>query len=234
MKKTIASVFVLGCANAFSAVPAPQLMLVGETFHGDEVPGRNGETWLALVVDGGKATLQSTTLKIEAVNDPIGDGPDDRTGRSVAAPGIEPRVLLRDIASLRAGDVAVAIADVQPMSAATPLPITFGGTTLNLEVRCSGTGDALACSVVLGDGATEQEQVLFETGAARGESGAIEWGDAIPSVLFAGDLDRDGRVDLLIDTTDHYNLSRPTLFLSGAAKQGQHVAKVAQQSITGC
>lgn len=230
--KTVASLFLLIGAAANAAPPSPQLMLAGETFHGDEVPGRDGETWFALVVDGGKATLQSTTLKIEAVNDPISDGPDDRTGRSVAAPGIEPRVLLRGIASLRAGEVAVAMDDVRALSAATPLPIAFGGKTLNLAVRCSGTSDALECNVVLGDGATEQ--VLFDTYAARGENGAIELGDAIPLVLFAGDLDRDGRVDLLIDTTDHYNLSRPTLFLSGAAKKGQHVAQVAQQSITGC
>ncbi len=227
-----ASLFLIIVAAASAAPSSSQLMLTGETFHGDEVPGRNGEVWLALVVDNGKATLQFTTLKIEAVNDPIGDGPDDKTGRSVAAPGIEPRVLLRNIAGLRTGEVAVAVAEVQPLSVATPLPIAFGGKTLNLAVRCSGTGDALACNVVLGDGVTEQ--VLFDTYAARGENGAIELGDAIPSVLFAGDLDRDGRVDLLIDTTDHYNLSRPTLFLSGAAKKGQHVAEVAQQSITGC
>lgn len=229
--KTIASLLLLTCASGLAAPPAPQLMLTGETFHGDEVPGRSGETWLALVVDGGKATLQPTTLKIEAVNDPVGDGPDEKTGRSVVAPGIAPRVLLRGIASLRAGDIAVAVADPQSVDAATPLPITFGGKTLNLAVRCSGMGDAPACKVVLGDRVTEQ--VLFDT-AARGESGAIELGEAVPSVLFAGDLDRDGNVDLLIDTTDHYNLSRPTLFLSGAAKKGQHVAQVAQQSITGC
>lgn len=230
--KTIASLLLLTCASAFAAAPVPQLMLTGETFHGDEVPGRTGETWFALVVDGGKATLQPTTLKIEAVNDPVGDGPDEKTGRSVVAPGIEPRVLLRGIASLSAGDIAVAMADPQPLNAGTPLPITFGGKTLNLGVRCSGTGDALTCTVVLGDGV--MEQVLFDTFATRSESGVIELGEAVPSVLFAGDLDRDGRVDLLIDTTDHDNLSRPTLFLSGAAKKGQHVAHVAQQSITGC
>ncbi len=230
--KIIAALLLLTCANGLAAPPAAQLMLTGETFHGDEVPGRDGEVWLALVDDNGKAKLQSTTLKIEAVNDPVGDAPDEKTGRSVAAPGIEPIVLLRGIASLRTGEVAVAVADTQPMSMATPLPIAFGGRTLHLAVRCSDDDDALACNVVLSDGATEQ--VLFDTVAVRSESGAVELADAVPSVLFAGDLDRDGRLDLLIDTTDHSNLSRPTLFLSGAAKKGQHVAQIAQQSITGC
>ena len=41
--------------------------------------------------------------------------------------------------------------------------------------------------------------------------------DASPTLLFAGDLDRDGKLDLIFDTTDHYNVRRPTLFLSSQA-----------------
>ena len=41
--------------------------------------------------------------------------------------------------------------------------------------------------------------------------------DASPRLLFAGDIDRDGKLDLIVDTTDHYNKSRPTLFLSSPA-----------------
>lgn len=34
--------------------------------------------------------------------------------------------------------------------------------------------------------------------------------DATPSLPWAGDLDRDGRLDYLLDTTDHYNVSELT------------------------
>ena len=39
---------------------------------------------------------------------------------------------------------------------------------------------------------------------------------------------------LLFDVTDHYNLSAPTLFLSGAAGEGELVRAVAEQRSTGC
>ena len=51
---------------------------------------------------------------------------------------------------------------------------------------------------------------------------------------FAGDLDGDGKLDLLIDTTHHYNLSEPTLFLSSQAKDGELVHNVASFRTTGC
>jgi hypothetical protein len=58
--------------------------------------------------------------------------------------------------------------------------------------------------------------------------------DATPALLFAGDLDRDGVLDLLLDTTDHYNLSRPTLFLSSQAGTGELLREVARFVAVGC
>ena len=58
--------------------------------------------------------------------------------------------------------------------------------------------------------------------------------DASPRLIFAGDLNRDGRLDLIFDTTDHYNLSRPTLFLSSAAGKGGVVRAVGTHDAVGC
>ena len=162
------------------------------------------------------------------------DGPDDKTGRSVIAPGLDPRVLLRGIAALKPGEVTVAIAETTSLDPAEPLGLRIGEKALRLVSTCvdAGAGQGVECKIALEDGSTSQP--MFTTYGMRQDDGTLTFGDAEPKVLFAGDLDRDGRVDLLIDTTDHYNLSRPTLFLSSAAKQGQHVAEVAQQSITGC
>jgi hypothetical protein len=234
MNRLVASLTLCVAAGAASA--APQLALPGEAFHGDEVPARNGESWLALVVAGSTAKLQAAKLVVEAVNDPVLDGDDEKTGRSVAAPGIEALVFLRGMAALKPGDVNVAMAESTPLDVARPLELRLGDKRLSLLSRCADSGDesgGIRCEVVLDDGAVAQ--TLFTTYAVREEgSDRITFGDAVPTVQFAGDLDRDGRVDLLIDTTDHYNLSRPTLFLSGAAKNGQHVAEVARQELTGC
>ena len=61
------------------------------------------------------------------------------------------------------------------------------------------------------------------------------WGDeAMPSVMWAGDLDGDDKLDLLLDLTHHYNLSEITLFLSSHASEGELVKKVAVFSTVGC
>ena len=59
--------------------------------------------------------------------------------------------------------------------------------------------------------------------------------DAIPTLLWAGDLDGDNRLDLVINATPHYAVSSaPTLFLSSMAKDGNLVQKVAIFIATGC
>lgn len=222
------SLLLAGAAGA--AAPKPALNLPGENFHGGEVTARDGETWLALVVADGTARLQRTRLKVEAVNDPVLDADDEKTGRSVAAPGVEALVFLRGIAALAPGEVSVATPAKADFFTARPFESTLAGKPFRLLAECTAADGR--CRVILAEGG--QRQVLLEREALAGEDGKPGFGDGVPQLLFAGDLDRDGRVDLLLDTTDHYNLSRPTLFLSGAAGEGELVRQVAQQELTGC
>jgi hypothetical protein len=55
-----------------------------------------------------------------------------------------------------------------------------------------------------------------------------------PAIFFAGDIDRDGQLDILYDLSDHYNRSNITLFLSSKAAPGKLVKQVASWNITGC
>ncbi len=55
-----------------------------------------------------------------------------------------------------------------------------------------------------------------------------------PSLIWAGDLDRDGKLDFLLDATTHYNVSEPTLFLSSPAQAGEIVRPVATIHFVGC
>lgn len=57
---------------------------------------------------------------------------------------------------------------------------------------------------------------------------------SFPSLLWAGDLDGDGKLDLIMDTTDNYNVRNVTLFLSTKAKPGKLVEKVVSHESTGC
>jgi hypothetical protein len=86
---------------------------------------------------------------------------------------------------------------------------------------------------VLADG--YRRQVLFALDAGRRDDGSLMLGDdASPALLFAGDLDRDGHLDLILDATDHYNVGRPTLYLSSPARDGELVRRVAVNESVGC
>jgi hypothetical protein len=61
---------------------------------------------------------------------------------------------------------------------------------------------------------------------------ALEAGASVPHVQLAGDLDRDGRLDFLVSTSNHYNVHELTLFLSNGTTTG--VRPVAVWRTTGC
>ena len=67
--------------------------------------------------------------------------------------------------------------------------------------------------------ASRRSQTLVES--ARG------FDDAYPRVIWAGDLDRDGKIDLFMNSARHYQIIEYTLFLSSAAKDEEIVGQVA-------
>jgi hypothetical protein len=65
-----------------------------------------------------------------------------------------------------------------------------------------------------------------------------EWPDGFSDqhceLFWAGDLDGDGRLDLVMNLSGHYNVSETTLFLSSTRQQGKLVRKAAVFRIVGC
>ncbi len=58
--------------------------------------------------------------------------------------------------------------------------------------------------------------------------------EAMVRLLFAGDIDGDGGLDLLLDKTYHYNLFNPALYLSGKRESGKLLKLVAEHRSLGC
>jgi len=209
-------------------------------FHGDEVTARNGEHWLALhVTPDGTARLRPATLEVSAIEDVILDEPGQRTGRRVGSAGmVDVRLYLRGT-DLRAGRVEAGRIEPGPEGAVFNRRIGWKGRTVSLESHCetaapTDAGDPkVACRVELVDG--ERRQTLATMDGYRDENGRWVLGDdAEPQLIFAGDLDRDGRLDLILDTSNHYNMQRPTLFLSSRATGGAIVEVAGQHVSVGC
>ncbi len=222
---------------ALAALPlsATELLLPGD-YHGSEIAAADGEHWFALHQDASGAThLELQPVAIIAVHDPIIDGEGEATGIRVAAEQDEALFFLRGNAHLVSGTIAMAYAaDGDPLSLhdIDRQFRLFDRDAGRLSMHCDRA--RLACILEFAfEGRTQTlgQWPISTTNASE----SIRLGDdAWPHLRFAGDLDRDGRIDLLIDMTDHYNVSAPTLFLSSQAKDGELVGAAAELRSVGC
>ena len=195
-----------------------ELLLPG-LFHGDEVQARSGESWLCLMSDREREELKPCTIEVKQVHDPI---MQDDTGKEVSLRGGgNALALFRDIPLLKPGPVRTYF-----LGRASLMPETFlevgGDHPLRFGLQKEHKG---SYSLILWEGDGSVSQTLRE--------GAFN-GDGAPELLWAGDLDRDGKLDLLLDISNHSNVSEVALFLSSLASTGELVGKAGAHRSVGC
>jgi hypothetical protein len=222
--------------TAFSAQLPGQMAMVGE-WHGNEVAAENGEQWLALLNTPTGPALQNVSLFVERVEDAVLDIPPAKTGKKVSVPAdLEPLVLLRNLEQLSPGPVVAAELSNPELSTTEPATVLFNGMSYEIGFTCDEQyrGEELAdCPLSISNSDQQQpleSYAIYKPCTVNASMGS----DAFPRILWAGDLDRDGKLDLLIDLTTHYNVTAPTLLLSSAAGEGQLVMPVAAFRTTGC
>lgn len=212
-------------------------ILFTDLFHGDEIKAKSGESWLALVCNENddRCVLQPVKIQVTPEFHPVVDAEDERTGKRVSAAGVEMAYLLRS-RHLNAGPVTSArpgFTELLPVS--KPQTITLGATKYVLHYRCTSTPDPdgyVDCMLVLDSGGLTQVLATFP---AFDEGGRLSSLDVEQYVVFAGDLDHDGKLDLLANVSGHWNEWRPVLYLSKAAASGELVGRVAELKVTtGC
>lgn len=221
---------------------APALMLAAlfaiqppGSFHKGEAVARDGERWLALTVHAEAASLQPTRTRVSRVHDPLLDPAGEATGTDVQATEAPGALMLLRGEGLRAGPVVQARRSQREDPSSSMEPLSLGGKTYRWGLQCDlpRADGSNVCALVLEHGAVRQRLQAFD--ARTDDRGATGLGDeAHPRLLFAGDLDRDGRLDLIVDLSDHYNVSRPTLFLSSGPTPGTLVRAVASYRSVGC
>jgi len=229
----------LTLASQLCASPAPELYpLISETgmYHGDEWQGRPGDQWLGLYATKTGFELRKTLVTIEAVEDAILDGPDEKTGKKISAPDNNVLFLFQDIPNLNTGVTLTTFNGSHTMGLNASLNLRLSGPTQSMNsywLSTSGTRDGIegiegySFNLIQRDENGEEiAQTLIELDSA--------YEDGIPEVLWAGDLDRDGKLDLIADITDHYNVRHIVLYLSSYADDGELVGIAAELRATGC
>ncbi|HRN62689.1 MAG TPA: hypothetical protein PK743_07485 [Luteimonas sp.] len=224
-------------------------------FHDDEPVVRHGDDMLALHVDAGGARLARVRIDMRRVPDLMAvdeNGPD--TGWQV---GPEDDVSLLGYLrgeGLVAGEVVQARIEGDPddMDGGQPafhvpreVTLVFAGQSHRIESHCErepaaadagdvGAQQRLQCHIDLSGPDGTRTRLASMPGYEDLEGRQILGDDGASMLLFAGDLDRDGKLDLLLDVSDHYNVRKPTLFLSGGAPEGAVVRPVASHKAVGC
>ncbi len=227
MKKVLSTMLL--CSMLASAASAADLMEVS-VYHEGECSAKSGQIWMGLFPTKDKQfEMKATKVNITLVNDQIIDeDPRLKTGRKVViADKVEPLVLVSGVPSIKPGKVVTSnfnkseridIGKTFKLNVGTKESIlTVSGVKKDAEWRN-------AYKIVLESGGTKQ--TVYERKQVSDSS--------FPSLLWAGDLDGDGKIDLLMDTTDNYNVRNLSLFLSSKAKPGKLVQEVATHMSTGC
>ena len=214
-----------------------KVMMVGN-FHGDEVWDNASQmNWFGLFEGANGYYIRQTKIRTTRVNDPIVDASEEeKTGWEVRAVNkdtclilIEPLPFLRDRAI---------------QSVELPQYYVYPGDTisfnyLGLDYKLFATGGKMK---VQDD--PEWFEVwnykLYLTATVNGKQhrsllvAVPNFDDQMINLIFAGDIDGDGIVDLIIDTSRHYNMLSPTLYLSRPADKGEVIKPTGAHTSVGC
>ena len=201
-----------------------QILQVGEFLC--EITAEPNEVWLGLYPTKDGYSLMSSELRVDAFYDPtIGDDEDVTGATRVSVNGLmAPLFLITGLDTLKTGMVKTLFSGRLPLPLDGSLEFTLDNGIKYYVAAFEGvktnTG-VIDHTVELVQGNRSQVICSFDATNA-----------AVSYLLWAGDLDRDGRLDVLIDTVCDYNASGPALFLSSPAKHNNLLRKVAQLETT--
>jgi hypothetical protein len=220
-----------------SPAPSPykiKLLLSGG-FHGEDVELKTGTTkdWMGLYRRKNKYFLLPTIVKIKAVRDfMVDDNSGDRSGKKVSTNRKLPDVfLLKNAAMLRAGEVKTLFygdeANSDNIKRKYRRQFEFNRKKYTLAVEDSTPGSD--------EWLTEKSKMTVTAGNLKQTIYKQEFCDDCGwDLRWVGDLDKDGKLDFLINLTNHYNSTVHRLFLSSPAGKGEILREVAAFGTVGC
>ncbi len=231
MRIIICAVFLNGLILAAPLLRAQdvQILMTGE-FAGSYVTAQSGETWYGIYNDDNQFRLVRTKINVEAIHDDmVIEKEGEKTGKKVSTEQSgNPLFLVRGIEGLEERVVGAVFQGKK---------FIFPGEMLRL-----GEGNSSITVIAFGDIQKPEPRwspcylnytIQFREGIhpeyhLLAEYPKLAAFDEIPYLIWAGDLDNDGKLDMFWDLTGHYAVRQYTPFLSSLAKAGEVVAKAAE------
>lgn len=201
-----------------------EIAFVGQ-FSVAHIPSSQGD-WLALVPAAGGMKLVHTNVGISEVPAACGD-----KRAKIVAPEADGAILLvLGAATLQPGPVTSYFEGQRFIHPAEEVGFRLA-TGVGAGFRAYGAAAPGEAETIV----TNYELRMFRGGLTQtlATFRQLDW-DAPPRLLWAGDLDRDGNLDALLDLQTHYAGNNFALFLSSGAEGGELVKQVARFETAGC
>jgi hypothetical protein len=203
----------------------------------EEVIAKSGEIWLGLFKESGKYYLRESKIKIKPEDRPNYGYEDSVTIQFSNKKN--PIFLLKNAKKLKTGKVKTLYerpsfeeaekhgVELKQLGVGFVQKINFNKTIYTFSVKKGRTDKNRNVLVLVLDNGKRSQIVEF--------SSFFETGDNIGNILWAGDLDRDGKLDFYMD---YYNYEKggigTGLYLSSEAEKGKLVKQVASFGTAGC
>lgn len=209
-------------------------ILMPGVYHQSSVRNIKGLKWLGVFKTDSTHVLEPVELNFKPCPAPSSSRSDDTNGISIAVEHtLNPIFLIHSSQNLEPGSIKTYFDGNKFINA---------GVLIHLELDCL-TALGLVTDVGFrhpGDILTLDYQILLlKYPYARNDRQILikherTAGEDTPSLLWAGDLDQDDHIDLLLDISNHYAGRHYVLYLSSEADEGEMVKPVAELMISGC
>ncbi|MCD0471176.1 hypothetical protein [Flavobacterium sp. JAS] len=218
-----------------STLPVKILRL--ETFHYDEVEENyDKKVWFGLFKNNNDYSLSETKVSFKRVNDPIIDeNEEDKTGWEVSASVKDSCVILIEKLPYFVDGNISSVKIPESIYPEESFKFNFKG----IEYTLYATGKKKK-EEPDSDWIVVSNYKLYLTAVIDGKKmtellvAKKNFDDQMIKIIFGGDLDDDNKLDLIIDTASHYNVTSPTLYLSKPGEKRKVIKPIGVFTAVGC